>query len=311
MFKGRIGLWVIMLAVTLLVSWLIPIVPGWFDSNTIYVEVDMSSDAEFAQTIANQKIKKIIPVLTDENPDIIITDSQKEITGYTKYEDYISSPIIAWACGVAYKSTGFIQVPGTNNIYKLDLLTVLEAMEADKKWEDLGFHKSVINGPVTLYIPSPQCAYYNDVIELFMVTLNNGQAVPESNREQLQQRVEAILTKCHMVADIAQAICDEYKEPSETHKIFIGPEYIYKRSRDNAIGYGSDNNKQYRPVYFLNTVFVKANIFTKNESQNVKTATRFVEEMRTQTAFMSRTGWRVKNIEYSIWEVSSVYYKTP
>ena len=59
MFKGRIGLWVIMLAVTLLVSWLIPIVPGWFDSNTIYVEVDMSSDAEFAQTIANQKIKKI------------------------------------------------------------------------------------------------------------------------------------------------------------------------------------------------------------------------------------------------------------
>ncbi len=311
MLKGRVGLWVVMLVITLLVSWLIQIVPGWFESTSLHMNVDVASDAEFAQSVANNKINKIIPVLTDEAPDVIITDKKTDIAGYTKYEDYISSPIIAWACGVYNKPAGFVQVPNVGNTYKLDLFTVLQAIENGKTWEELGFHEYVISGPVTLYIPSPQCSYYDDVVELFMMTLSVGGEVTNENREALQLRVDSILEKCHTVADIAQAIYDEYKNPSDTHKIFVGPEYIYKRGKDTAIGYGSENSKQYRPVYFFKTVFIKASVFVKSDSENVEVANKFVDNMRQLKGFMSETGWRVKNPEYDLADVSGIYYKTP
>lgn len=311
MLKGRVWLWVIMLVVTLIVSWLIQVVPGWFESSDLHVQIDIASDADFAQVIANQKIKKIKPILTSESPDLIITDKTSDIAGYTKYENYISSPIIAWACGVSYESDGFVQAPNVSNTYKLDLFTVLKAIEDGKSWEDLGFSENVINGPVTLYIPSPQCSYYNSVVELFRMTLSNGDAITDANREEIEQRVNTIVGKCHKVADVTQAIIDEYKNPSDTHKIFVGPEYIYKRGRDSAIGYGNEMRKQYRPVYFFKTIFVEASVFVKNDGDNVELANKFVENMRQNKEFMSKTGWRVKNIEYDIWDVSNIYYKTP
>lgn len=197
----------------------------------------------------------------------------------------ISSPIIAWACGVSYEPDGFVQAPNVSNTYKLDLFTVLKAIEDGKSWEDLGFSENVINGPVTLYIPSPRCSYYNSVVELFRMTLSNGDAITDANREEIEQRVNTIIGKCHKVADVTQAIIDEYKNPSDTHKIFVGPEYIYKRGRDSAIGY--------------------------NDGDNVELANKFVENMRQNKEFMFKTGWRVKNIEYDIWDVSNIYYKTP
>ena len=311
MLKGRIGLWVVMLVVTMLVSWLIPIVPGWFESKALHVNIDVSTDDDFAQVLANQKVNKIVPTLTSDNPTVIITDKEEKIEGYTKYDNYLFSPIVAWACGVYQNETGFIKVPQVSNTFKLDLYTVLCAIEDGKKWEDFGFHKSVINGPVTLYLPATHCSYYNSVVELFLLTLNDGKIPTETEREALMPRVSEIIAKCHHVPDIAQAIKDEYDHPSDTHKIFIGPEYLYQRSNGSSIGYGSEYAKQYRPVYFFDTVIIEADVFVKDESEQVELANKFISNMKTEKAFIDQTGWRVKNIEFDIWSISYIYYKNP
>ena len=311
MLKGKIGLWCLMLAVTLLVSWLMGVVPGWFESNALTVGIDVSTDSDFTQVLVNQKINKIEPILSNSDPMVIITDRDSDIAGYKKYEDYLYSPIVVWSCGAYNKESGFIKVPQVSNTFKIDLYSVLTAIESDKQWQDLGFDKSVANGPVKLTIPGAQCAYYEDVINLFVITLNNGKEPTAEQREELMPRVQAIVAKCELVADIMQAIRNEYDHPTDTHKMFIGPEYIYQRSSGYAIGYGNENSKQYRPIYLLNTVSVKANVFVKDSGDSVEIANRFINEMRTKKAFIEQTGWRVQNIEFDIWSISYIYYKNP
>ena len=311
MLKGRIGLWCLMLAVTLLVSWLMGVVPGWFESNALSVDINVSTDSDFAQVLANQKINHIEPILSSNEPMVIITDSNEDIAGYKKYENYLYSPIVVWACGAYNKESGFIKVPQVSNTFKIDLYSVLTAIESDKQWQDLGFDKTVVNGAVKLTIPGPQCAYYENVIDLFVLTLNNGTKPTAEQRVELMTRVQAIIAKCEIVADIMQAIRNEYEQPSDTHKMFIGPEYIYQRSSGYAIGYGNENSKQYRPIYLMNTTFVTTNVFVKDSGDNIDLANKFIKEMQTKKAFIAQTGWRVQNIEFDIWNISYAYYKNP
>jgi hypothetical protein len=199
-----------------------------------------------------------------------------------------------------------------NNCYKIDLYSVLVAVENGSEWKTLGLNEKVAKGTAKLYIPNEQSPYYNEVVELFYLTLNKGKTPTAEERESLTGKVDNILSKCVKVADINQAIYNEYKNPTDEHKILIGPEFLYLRGKDGSMGPGTDsrgysNTKQYRPIYFLDTVTVQVDVYVKNDEQKADVLSKFIDVIKSNSEFMDKTGWRIKNYSF---DLSSVYYET-
>ena len=89
---------------------------------------------------------------------------------------------------------------------------------------------------------------------------------------------------------------------------------MYNRGSNYSMGTSYDDS--YRPVHFMKTVFVYSDVFVKEveipegvkEEQIVHFPSELVKEMKEDSDFMDRTGWRVKN---STFELSSVLVKDP
>ena len=311
MFKGKFWLWAIIIAVFFTAQWLIESIPVWVHTDKVSVQVDMKSDNDLDAILSNQKIKKFQLSITNDNADIIISDSNEVIEGYERHDDYIYSPLVAYACAVSSYDDGFIAVPNTSNCYKIDLYSVLLAIEDGKQWSDLGINEKVAKGTTTLYIPNEQSPYYDDVIDLFYLTLNKGESLTDETMASLKNKVDNIVSKCHKIADINQAVNEEYGNATESHKILIGPEFLYTRGQNSSMGSGKNgrytDTKQYRPIYFLDTVYVSANVYVKADENASEVLNNFLGTMKNDDDFLLTTGWRTKNYSYSM---SDVYYET-
>lgn len=312
MFKGRLGLWAILFVSCLLISLGIKYVPTWFYSYETTIMIDVEDDVNLSEFLIGQKINGFKLLLNTENPSMIITSENIQREDYVEYKDYLSSPIVLYVPAHLHnsKNNGFSSFNDGGKVYQVDLLSILEAVESGAKFETLGFQKEVVSGIATLYIPSEQSPYYDDVIDLFYLTLNKGKTPTAEEKTQLAPRLETILSKCVKVSDIRQAIKDEANKPSENKKLFIGPEYLHKTC-SGMFGYNG-SYKEYVPVYFTKTVYLKANIYIKNtENGEVSTAKWFLEKIQKKYDFMSKTGWRVANRTYDLYNVSSYYMENP
>ena len=276
--------------------------------------IGVDHDVDMAQMLANKKLNKIEIFVQNEDPGVLITTQNiAHNTNYTKYENLLYSPIVLYARGVYSYDDGLIRVDGSQYRHRVDLYGILTAIEKGQKWEDLGFDKYLANGPVTLYIPNQQCSYYDEVVELFYITLNNGKVPDDGVRSELTQRVNNILAKCHMVADISQAINDEYANDTKEHKVFVGPEYLYRRCSLNVMAVGSSYNASFGPIYPQHTVYLTTNVYVRNidNDGDGSVGSKFVENMKIKPDFMQTTGWRVKNSVFALGDVSSVYIANP
>ena len=309
MFKGRLGMWISALIAFSLIQGMIAFAPTWFESKDLTVSVSVAVDGDLDEPISSQKINGYKLRHQNDNAGVIIADEEVEMAGYTKYDKYLQSPLVLYAPNLYYYDDSFIRVhPNSTSCHKIDLMAILEAIENGAEWESLGVNSKVANGTVTLYIPNDRCAYYDDIVELFYITLNNGKVPVEEERNTLTERVDAILSKCHMVPDIKQAILDEYNNHTKEHKVFIAPEYLYQRS-GTATG---TNANQFMPVYFFDTVYLTADVYVKNEdSENASIGEEFVNVIREKSNFMYYTGWRVKNHVFNLDSLSNVYLNTP
>jgi hypothetical protein len=310
MFKGRLRIWIATLISFCVIQCLITFAPTWFHLDDVTVKIDVDVDADLDEPLANKRINRYKLKLQNDNPDVIIMDKNLDAVGYTKYEHYVYSPLVLYARGLSNHKSGFIQVNTSNSYcYKVDLLSILQAMENGAEWESLGINSKVANGQVTLYIPNEQCAYYNDVVELFYLTLNNGKTPTAEEIGNLKGRVDSILSKCHLVADMKQAIYDEYQNPSDEHKVFIAPEYLWQRG-GNSMQTGV--TQAFMPAYFMDTVYLQANVYVKNvDNADEDLGEGFINAIKTKKAFMKMTGWRVKNSTFDLDNLSAVYLNTP
>lgn len=192
---------------------------------------------------------------------------------------------------------------------KVDLYTIITAMEKGQTWQEIGVHEKVVKDKIVLYIPDERNWYYPVVEDLFYLTINGGEMPTTEEREALKERVEKILDKCEKVSDVAKAINDEYVEDSKTGKVFIGPESLYFTS--NGMSNSSNYNK-FVPIYFTKTVTIYANIYVKNNyEENTNIAEDFIKTIQNKKGFMSDTGWRVKDSIFDIHDVSSRFIKVP
>ena len=92
MFKGKFGLWVIILVVAFIANWLITSIPIWTHTDDLTVMVDVSVDNDLDAVLANKTLSKTNISISSDNPGMIISNSDKpNYEGYTKYDNYLTS----------------------------------------------------------------------------------------------------------------------------------------------------------------------------------------------------------------------------
>jgi len=314
MIKNRVIIWSLTLVTCLCISGLFTMFRSCSQTTgELYVKVDINSDKEILEILSNKKIKGKRIILRLEDPDVIISDkTNEEISGYTKYENKLSSPLVMYVnTNINSYSDGFTEI--SDYKYKVDLKKILNSMLNDTcTWSELGFNEKVITGDVCLYIPDEQNAYYTEVIDLFYLTLNNGKMPNEEEKILLKESVDKILSKCIKVGNIEQSIKDEYNynknkfNGDSNRKIFIGPEFLYNRKTCNC-SYFSNNNSSssYKPVYFNNTINMYNNIYIKNNEEN---DFDFINVITKNDYFYKYSGWRVDGSNY---DLGSAQIKNP
>lgn len=303
MFKGRIGIWIAVLLSALGIFGIGKFIDFMSDNPIVYVNSDISNDSMFSSIMVRYNVGKYNCIINDESPDLFFTDDLESKNGYTKHENILSSPLVMYVKSSLHNNdSGFVKIPGGSYSYMVDLKAILEAIEEDKAWKDLNIDSKVAKGNVTLYIPNENNSYYDEVIELFIMTLSGSNNLSAEEYNQYAKRVDKIIEKCHKVFDIGQAIHDEYKDSTANHKVFIGPEYLYQR---NPHSMGTRSTDAFSIVYFDKTITLYADMFTKDE--NTEVINQFIDYMFTKSSFVTTTGWRVKNAQYSMSNISSIY----
>lgn len=305
MFKGRLWVWIFVIALCVGIPYLIDNVPKWMETTEIFISPEVE-DVNIAENLLDYRYGKYKVKTASSNNDIIISSTIDEIPpNYTKKEKMISSPIVMYVySNINNYNDGFIDVGNGNSCYKIDLMTILNAMEKEKTWQDIGVDEHLLNGEIVLYIPNESSWYYKEIENLFYITLNNGKLPNDNELKELQPRVEALLKKCEKVISIEVEIEKEAYEPSEKGKVFIAPEFLFQTAK----GMGTVGNSYYVPVYFLKTTFVSADFYIKNDS---KIADDFIEIIQNKPKFMEDTGWRVQNSTFNINNISNHYMKMP
>lgn len=289
-------------------------VPTWFESSDVTYKADISTDLNMSEMMKGYEISGFDMIPDDKSPDIILSDKIDKIEGYKKYDNLLSSPLVLYVVNDASNyPDGFIKVPTSSDALRVDLYTILTAIENDKNWEDIGVNKNVVNGKVTLYIPNEINSYYSKVVDLFYMTFNNGEMPSEERRAELEKKVNTVLNKCRKIPDITQGVYEEKEKNTKEGKVFLGPEYLYQRGSNYSMG--TSYSYSFRPVHFIKTIFLTSDVFVKevsgvdeNGEELKDLGSEFVTELKEDDDFMYRTGWRVKNSTYS---ASGVYVKDP
>ena len=308
MLKSRIGVWILVIILCIGGTFLIDNVPKWLETTEINISSEIE-DANVAENIldnryGNYKVKK-----KSGDYDIIFSTSNELKSGYTLKENMLYTPMVMYVESyVDDYEGGFIQAEGENDRKKIDLYTVLTAMERGQTWQDIGVHEKVVKDKITLYIPNEQNWYYPVVENLFYLTINGGENPTEEKRAELKDRVDKILEKCEKVYDVAKAINDEYTEESKSGKVFIGPESLYLTSNGMS---NSGNYNKFVPIYFTKTTIAYANVYLKSSYDGVNIAEDFIKTIQSKKGFMKATGWRVKDSTFDIHDVSSRFIKVP
>lgn len=296
MFKGRLGIWILVLVIAFAATFFYTHIPIWAEKTEVTAYVDVTEDKDFDSFLTSFKLKKHLLVKSENmNSDIIFSDNIEEKEGYEKINGALYSPIVAFVSANVQKyPEGFVRPSSDSTIRQVDLKSILEGVEEGLTWDKLGVNTKVVKETVILTIPNESSEYYDDVVELFYLTLNNGKILTDEDRENLRPRVEYILNKCNKVVSILDAILSEHEKPSVNGKFFIAPEFLYKRL-GNSVDYKQHNNC-FLPVYFLTNHSLEASIFLKESYDGERVSLNFYNILKEDDGneIFRRTGWRVK-----------------
>ena len=307
MYRTRFDIWIFLL----ILAFLINSVPKMLsnidleaveDVYTVYTEdVDMelvNAQSNLSVQVDNsgfnhqQTLKNIN---TKDNADIIIGNFNEDFNGYKKYEDFLYSPITLFAPSqVLDYPDGFSHSKGTYNSYGKDLKVILEAIENNKKYEDLGIDKHVLKGNIELYIPDQSNFYYETIVDVIYLTLNDGIMPTDTQKNELKSRVDNIIKKCKKVEDIASIIEAAYD--NNENLLALAPEFIIA----NGNAFCSTQYNSYMPIYLNNTIAISYDVYIK---ENIKTSSNDeplnyeIIDIFNTGHYIEQTGYRSINMQ--------------
>ena len=319
MYKGKVGYWVTIISIVLVIQFCLSIVfpwmGSWFDTKVVTINAECMGDTLFLEKVGNRSSDDLEFKVEKSNPDVFISDNPDLTTkdGYKKLENYLYSPIVMYMRNDAITNPeGLTRInPGddTRSPLQIDLYNILEGIETGAEWKSLGISSKIVKGTVNVVIPNERSSYYPEIEELFYFTLNNYNPLTEEDYTRLAPRVNKILSKCEKISDVSQGIVKEHDKHSENYKVFIGPEYLYHRGGSEM---NRENSGAYIPVYFMNTVCMEMDMYLKSNyadgEENV--AEWFNEYILENISFYSLSSWRVKDSFFSMSYINSALPET-
>ena len=245
------------------------------------------------------------------SPDVIIDLPEKEHKTYKENKDYWYSPMVLYSGNfVLEEDSGFIignldDQKSYRNASK-NLKPILEAIENDKTWKDVGVNsKELKDKKVKLIIPDEYSKLHNYVKELFFVNLGGYDNMPEEDFIILMNRVSKIIHKCEKVEDINTYLTNAV-ENKKTSFVAVASEYVMN---DNY-AFSTDNSAYLTPIYPQKTISVRYSIYTKQDlsreleeklldkynSDKIKDKTNFRTVYNTDNDYLDRAYRVVDNV---------------
>lgn len=322
MFRAKFKVWALVLVLCVAANFAINLVnniaSGKYGKPDINISYNLSSANTLAEKMNNNKVSGFRVSArnyldTSSDVEIIFSNSDEEINGFDRVEKAVYSPLVVYVMNSVrnddMSSLFWRNSNGSYAPWNIDLYGILEAMEDGDTWQDLGMSPKVLNGPIELYISNKQGGYYDEVVELFYVTLNGGEVPSESERIALAPRVNALIAKCHQTSDV-RGILSEAASKDYDNKIngviAIAPEYLYMGSeRAFSSNYSSS---AYGPFYLKNSINQYVNVYLKSGSS---LGERFLTAMKEKKDFMNYTGWRVRGSTFDVHEVKNRFLSVP
>lgn len=269
MFKQRIWVWILIILLTYCGNWVINMVITPATQLNIVYNVSETPELAKFREVGFAGIEEKFNL---KNPDMIISMDDKEIDGFKKYEEFYFSPLVLYIGDNAREEDSGFYIEETEtslNVYtnaSKNLNILLDAVENDKTWQDIGVKENVATGKVILSIPDKNTGYYEYVKELFY--LNIGEEITPENYEQIASRVEKIINKCEKVENVANYLNIKSEEDNLGNIALIAPEFYLSQYTGNPFSSSGSSNKKstfFVPTYFTKTVSLKYNIFIKND----------------------------------------------
>lgn len=311
MLKGKIVIWITVIAVCFGVTFFWNNIPKWTHKDIVSASFDVSSDKDMPIFVTDKKIGKVKVITGSLENDVIISDSIEQLNGFKKIDNLFYSPIVGFVSHSAINNPeGFIRLSSSTDTRQIDLKVILEGMENDSTWKDIGVSTKVVKGNIILTIPNETSPYYKDVENLFYITLNSGKEVTDEDREVLENRVNNILSKCDKVSSILDAIMSEHTKPSSDGKFFIGPEYLMVHLGEAVNSQRYSNT--FIQVYFSNNVFLTADCFLKSDYSDGNNLSNLFYEYTVNGSdgdFSRYTGWRVQGSTFNMQYIKATFMK--
>lgn len=294
MYKSRFFLWIGIILTLVTGKFLYNTITTWDETHPHYYYYTDVPDA-FSNAALNKYHSSDNFDITSnpQNADIIIkTHSDGQIDGYKKYDKLLYTPLVAFAYEA--DQLGFNKLSETNGVaYYKDLAVVLDAIENEKTFEDIGLTK-FIAGPVKLTIPDKGSSYYLLTEELFYEVLNDGKIPTEEERANLKERVDNLLDKCEKSEDVRTTLVEIKKNNSISQKypldsLYIAPEFIAINEDTEVFRVNNSTNAGWYPVYFGSTVAQYFDLYVKEDNVDK------LYQMFYGSDFSSKTGIRISN----------------
>lgn len=271
----RLIIWVIVIAITFSVIGLVKWVKSWFDEKPIvHATFDFENNPELNKMSEIKISGYNLTFNKSKDPTIIIDKPNKTINNYTEYKDKFYTPMVLFVKGKAVENnSGFtldnVSDTETSMLYtrnaSKDLFYILEGIEQDKTWEEIGINKEVLSGKIQLHIPGKRHPFTPYIKELFVKNL--GVDITEENQTEINERVNKILEKCIEVEDPITFLVNSFQDKTAKKIALIAPAYIindYEYEDFLLNSNSTKTDKTFTDVSITNTVNKSFSIYIKD-----------------------------------------------
>lgn len=286
-FKARMKIWGIIIIGYFAICLLSNFFKFIFTDTRIKTNINVNVEEKYLNEIVVNRTEKLktkdssnlglksTMSINNTNSDIILTMGKEDIDNYKFYKKAMS-PIVAFVNDEVKDDnsifTKSIQVGKSNverTIFSLDLGIVLKAMEDSKTWQDLGISEDLLEGLVTMTIPTMK----EDIGPYVWQTIydNFKTIYPNINEDVLIEKTNDIISKCTQSSNLSGEFYDIYQNDSKSkyYKTFyLIPEYListYEKTFNN-ISY----SYTLFPVYFDNTNAIDYYIYLNENNEILK-----------------------------------------
>ena len=300
--KAKFKLWIAILILCSLLSQ----VPGIIAYITRDIPVTQYSvgfdmdDTALKNRVAGKEIvlqdNKVSLSVNNTNQDFIIAKKNDKnlYDGYEKLNGYLYTPIVMFINTnlSSYKKNFTIVNQESGKAYMKDIRYLLQAIEEDKTWEDIGIDEHLIGKKkeaVTLIVPSEYDETYQDIRNYFVMVLNDFKAPSGSDLPDLQARVDNILKKCRKQEDISGIL-----KGRPLHKgIFVCKESVISENL-NSFKNGFLTSPYYYEVSPVKTMNIEYDVYVKKEK--VDEIKQFLQSVEFLELFGLRNTDSINNI---------------